>query len=52
MNETDINILRVTVREFRANLREYCESTKKEPIIITKNNEDYIIIKYVGEEDE
>ena len=48
---SNINLLRVTVREFRANLKEYCDSTKKESIIITKNNDDYVLIKYVGEDE-
>lgn len=46
------NLLRVSVREFRANLKEYLESTIKESIVITKNNIDFILIEFIGDEED
>ena len=43
------NLLRVNIREFRANLKEYLTGSIKESIIITKNNNDFVLIEFIGD---
>ena len=46
------NLVRIPIREFRKYLKEHLMSCIKESIVVTRNNDDFVIVEFIGDKED